>query len=105
MAAGEDVAPTKATIADLCALVFADYRLRNLRGINVEEWRYDAHVKPALGSMLAEKFGMSHVREYVAMGRNQGALDSSINRELSMVRRGFRLAMRTRHWFERVRTL
>lgn len=44
--------------------------------------------------MLAEKFGVSHVRKYVAMRRDQGALDSSVNRELSMVRRGFRLAMK-----------
>lgn len=49
LASGQDVAPTKATIADLCALVFADYRLRYLRGIKVEEWRYNAHVKTCMG--------------------------------------------------------
>jgi hypothetical protein len=40
LAAGEDVAPPKrVTIAELCDLVFADYRLRKLRGIKPEEWR------------------------------------------------------------------
>lgn len=95
LAAGEDVTPPKkVTIAELCDLVFADYRLRNLRGIKPEEWRYNAHVKPALGSLQASKFGTNQVRTYVATRREEGASDSSINRELSLVRRGFKLGSR-----------
>jgi hypothetical protein len=95
LAAGEDVAPPKkVTIAELCDLVFADYRLRKLRGIKPEEWRYAAHVKPALGSLQASKFGSKQVEAYVAMRRDEGAEDSTINRELSLVRRGFKLGSR-----------
>src|SRR5690242_19059414 len=78
---GRDVGPEKATIADLCALVLADYRLRKLRDLKTMEWRYEANVKPALGSLLAARFGTAQVRVYVAARRARGAADATINRE------------------------
>src|SRR5580698_4140887 len=52
-AGGRDVSQEKATISDLCLLVIADYRLRKLRDLKNVEWRYKAHIKPALGSVVA----------------------------------------------------
>ncbi len=91
IAAGKDVTPDKATIADLCALVMADYRVRKLRDANIVKWRYEAHIKPAIGNLPAARFGASQVRAYVASRRASGASDPTINRELSIVRRGFKL--------------
>jgi len=91
---GRDVAHDKATINDLCELVLADYKLRNLRDVRNVQWRYDAHVKRLIGSVRASRFGARQVRQYVQTRRAEGATDSTINRELSIVRRGFSLGHR-----------
>jgi len=91
VASGEDVSPKKATINDLCALVVADYEVRGLRDEKIVKWRYEAQIKPAIGSLQAARFGNSQVREYVKLRQMAGACNATINRELSIVRRGFRL--------------
>src|ERR1035441_5154370 len=63
-AAGRDVAPERATINDLCALVLADYRLRKLRDTENLKWRLDKHIQPAIGSLLASRFSPRQVRQY-----------------------------------------
>src|SRR5262249_39424654 len=68
-AAGRDVTLDKATIADLCGLVLADYRLRKLRDLSTVQWRYQAHVKPILGNLLAARFGARQAREYMEQRR------------------------------------
>lgn len=91
IAAGRAVAPGKATIADLCQLVVSDYRLRRLRDAKTIEWRYNAHIKPALGSLRASRLTSEAVRRYIEQRRSEDASDATINRELSIVRRGFSL--------------
>ncbi|MCE5309682.1 MAG: site-specific integrase [Acidobacteriales bacterium] len=94
LAAGRDVTPEKATIADLCALVLADYRLRKLRDIATVKWRYEAHIEPAIGSLPTSRFTPRQVRLYVDMRRRESASDATINRELAIIRRAFSLALR-----------
>ena len=91
VAAGRRVGPERATVADLCALVIEDNQLRKLRDARHVEWRYASHIEPVLGSLLASRFGSAQVRQYVAQRRSGGASDATINRELAIVRRGFRL--------------
>src|SRR5277367_5058228 len=90
-AAGRHVGPERATIADLCGLVLENNRMRNLRDARHVEWRYKANVAPILGRLPASRFGQAQVRQYVAGRRVAGASNASINRELAIVRRGFRL--------------
>jgi integrase len=71
--------------------VVADNRLRNLRDAQHVEWRYKAHIEPVLGSLLVSRFGLAQVRQYVEQRRAAGASDATINRELAIVRRGFKL--------------
>lgn len=94
VAAGRRVGPERATIADLCNLVMEDNRLRNLRDARHVEYRYKANVAPLLGRLLASRFGQAQVRQYIATRRAAGASDATINRELAIVRRGFKLATR-----------
>jgi integrase len=91
IAAGRDVSPDRATINDLCALVITDYAVRKLRDAAIVKWRYEANIKPAIGNLLAARFGASQVRAFVSARREAGASDPTINRELSIIRRGFRL--------------
>src|ERR1039458_1373126 len=93
-AAGKDVAPERATINDLCALVLADYQLRKLRDAENVKWRIDSHIKPAIGSLLASRFTPHQVRQYVELRRKNSAADATINREMAIVRRGFSLGLR-----------
>jgi integrase len=93
--AGQVEAPAgRATIADICGLVLADYRLRKLRDAKTVEWRYKAHIAGALGKIQAGRVTSSHIRTYVDERRAAGAEDATINRELSIVRRAYTLAMR-----------
>lgn len=94
VAAGRHVGPERATIDDLCNLVLADNRLRNLRDARHVEWRYKANVAPVLGPLLASRFGPMQVRQYITGRRATGASNASINRELAIVRRGFKLGAR-----------
>ena len=84
----------RATIADICGLVLADNRLRKLRDAKTVEWRYKAHIVEALGKIQAGRATSGHMRAYVEQRRAAGAEDATINRELSIVRRGYTLAMR-----------
>jgi len=94
VATGEAVAPTKTTINDLFELVKADYALRNLRDQKTMTWRYEANIKPALGALRADRFGNKQVHEYVAQRRAAGASNATLNRELAIIRRGFKLGSR-----------
>jgi hypothetical protein len=93
-AAGLRVGPERATIADLCSLVMEDNRLRNLRDARHVECRYKANVAPVLGCLLASRFGQAQVRQYIAGRRSADASNATINRELAIVRRGFKLGAR-----------
>jgi integrase len=93
-ATGRDVTPERATIDDLFGLVLADQKLRKLRDAATVEWRYNANLKPLVGSLLASRFTPHQARELIAQRRKQGAGDATINRELSIIRRGFNLALR-----------
>ena len=90
-AAGKAILPGRATVGDLCALVIDDYRLRELRDTKAVEWRYKANVKKPLGRLPASRFGSVQVKQYILQRQAAGASNATINRELSIVRRGFKL--------------
>jgi integrase len=91
VAAGRPVGRERATIADLCKLVFEDNRLRSLRDARHVECRYRANVEPVLGRLLASRFGPAQVRQYIGGRQTAGRSNATINRELAIVRRGFKL--------------
>jgi integrase len=94
IASGREVTPSKATVADLCGLVLADYRLRKRRDTQHVEWRFKAHIEEALGSIRASRLTAAQIRGYVEDRRKADASDATINRELAILRRAFTLAMR-----------
>jgi len=91
VAAGRRVGSEKATIEDICDLAMADAEMRKLRDVLHLKWRYGAHIKPLLGTLLASRFGPSQIREYIKRRRAEDASNSTINRELAIIRRGFKL--------------
>jgi integrase len=81
----------KATVDDLVELVVRDSKLRNLRDVAHIVWRYKANTKTLLGSLLASRVGTSQIRHYIERRQKAGAGNATINRELAIVRRGFKL--------------
>jgi integrase len=90
-ASGKAVLSGRATVGDLCALVIDDYRIRELRDAKVVEWRYKARVEKLLGRLPASRFGSAQMKQYILQRQAAGASNATLNRELSIVRRGFKL--------------
>jgi integrase len=57
------------------------------------EWRYKANVETELGGIQASRLTAARIRTCIEDRRREGASDGTINRELAIVRRGYRLGM------------
>lgn len=94
-AAGQIIsAPGRVTVGEICFLVLADNRLRRLRDSKTVEWRYKAHIEPAFAKFQSNRLTGTQIRSYIEDRRAAGASDATINRELSILRRAYTLAMR-----------
>lgn len=74
----------------------SDYQITRKRSLADVTYRIEKSLGPMIGHIPAGKFGSEQVRDYIALRRKTGVTDSTINRELSIVRRGFTLALRER---------
>jgi hypothetical protein len=54
--------------------------------------RLKLHLLPEFGETRAAEFGTRDLKRYVAKRRNEGAASATINRELAIPKRAFRLA-------------
>lgn len=75
----------------LLDLLLADYEV-NQKSL---EWAkfVDGHIRPMFGSMRAASVGTAVLARYVNRRRGEGAANSTINRELSLLRRAFNLGL------------
>lgn len=94
--AGRATATGKVTISQICKLVVADYEITKKRSLSDVVYRINKHIDPMVGSKEAKSVGSETFKSYISQRRKAGAEDSTINRELSIIRRGFTLAMRER---------
>ena len=83
--------PGSTTIGDLCALVMDNHRLRELRRTRMVEYVLNAHILPVLGRLPAARFGSAQVKQYILQRQEEGASNATMNRELALVGRGFKL--------------
>jgi len=89
------LAPERVKVSDLVELVLNDYRYQGHRSLKEVEWRVRKNILPAITATLVTRFGSDEIRRYVALRRGQKASDATINRELSVIRRGFTLGGQT----------
>ena len=71
---------------------------RNLRNRGKTGWGalvIDAHLQPFFGHIKSEKVVSATLERYVEARRNAGRADSTIKRELTMLKRAFRVAQQT----------
>lgn len=83
----------KVKTANLLDLVLSDYEQN---GKSVKWAGYvDSHLRPFFGDMTAASIGTIVINRYVAQRRREGIVNSTINRELSLLRRAFKLGLNT----------
>jgi integrase len=80
--------------------LLADYRINGQDEEGIEKRRCEVHVRPWFGRMLAAKLGTAEIRRYIEKRRTGEtrhkrtygpASNATINRELALLRRAFRL--------------
>jgi len=75
--------------------VLDDYRLNRRRSLPDVERHIRLHLLPFFGRRRMAAITTTDVRRYVACRQNEGAKNATINRELSVVKRAFTLAIAT----------
>lgn len=92
MANGQVLTQDRAKIKDLLRLVMEDYQARK-KDIYIENLRIENHLEPFFGEMSAAQFSTSKLKAYIR-DRQKKAKSATINRELMLLRRGFKLGFR-----------
>lgn len=84
--------PERIRFSELAQAVIEDYEVNGRRSAAHVERRLRLHLLPALGDLRAAELGTAHLKRYVGNRRAEGASNASINRELAILKRAFRLA-------------
>jgi integrase len=86
------VGPERVTVGELLDDLLEDYRMRGRASLRMTEARLRKNLYPFFGELRAADFTSSHVRAYILRRQQEGAAAATINRELELLRRAFRLA-------------
>jgi len=84
--------PAKATVADITRLVIEDYKDKNAASTDDVEARCKLHIVPKLGAIAVPELTTRGLKAYVKSRKTEKASDATVNRELSIIRRGLKLA-------------
>lgn len=91
MGKGPRIGLEKVRVEALLDLLLADYEVN---GKSLDWAKYvDGHLRPVFGGMRAASIGTSAIARYISDRRNDGVANSTINRELSLLRRAFSLGL------------
>lgn len=85
--------PERIRFSELAEGVLDDYRNNERSSLSHVERRLRLHELPAFESIRAADLGTAHIEKYIGDRRRQRASNGSINRELAIVKRAFRLAL------------
>jgi integrase len=83
----------RVTFDELAADVVTDYKVNGKKSIDDQQTRFDLHLLPFFGGWRAAAITPARVREYIMHRQTEQASNGSINRELSVLRRAFNLAI------------
>lgn len=85
--------PNTIRFEELAADVAIDYELRDLDTKSDTEARFRNHILPALGNMKATQITTATITKYANQRLKEGAKSGTVNRELALIKRAFRLAV------------
>lgn len=89
--AGPAVTAKKTTVGELLDLVTRDYRVNGHKSLWWAEMLIAKHLKPALEFVKAANFSSARTQGYIDQRRAAGIANATINHELSLLRRAFKL--------------
>ena len=84
--------PGRLTFKDLAEMLRDDYRAKRNRSTERLDFALDRHLEPYFGDFRAVDITPEAVRRYQRQRGDEGAANSTINREVSFLRRALRLA-------------
>lgn len=98
IAANEPITPKtdRSSFAVLLELVRNDYKIKKRRTLYDVEWRIDKQLNPCLGHLPAAR-ASEELDHYILQRQAAGAANGTINNELAIVRRAYRLGFRKGH--------
>jgi integrase len=73
--------------------VLRDYQVNDKKSVGDAEARFRLHINKAFGEMKAIDINALSIRRYIDLRQKEGAKNGTINRELTLIGRGFTLAM------------
>ncbi len=91
IAVGKSAGAERVRISALLQLVVEDYRLHDRADLHEAEQRVNRLLKPEFGHLRAAAFTTKALNAYIARRQKEGRQNSTINRELALLRRSFRL--------------
>jgi integrase len=84
------IIPSKATVGLLLDDLLADYRI-NRKCLEWATLLVERHLRPFFGRLPIERVGTAAITEYIASRQQAGRSNSTVNRELALLRRAFNL--------------
>ena len=99
IAKGVPVTPKigRTLFSDALQEVLDDQRRNGRRTSDHTQRRIDLHLKPYFGNRRMNEVTTPLIRDYVTRRQEDGAENATVNRELAVIRRAFRLAHRAGH--------
>lgn len=91
VASGKPASAERIKISALLQLLVEDYRRHDRADLCEAEQRVNRLLKPAFGEQRASAFTTKALNAYIAQRQREGKKNATINRELSLLRRAFRL--------------
>jgi len=88
--AGTAVASRRTLMSELFDDLMADYAAKG-QDLRALEYRLRVHLRPAFGHLRAGQVTTALIRRYIAQRQQAGAAPATINRELALLKRAFRL--------------
>ena len=89
------LAPERIRFAELAEAVVEDYGDNNRATLADVKRRLKLHLLPEFGEVRAADLGTRELKRYIAKRRREEASKATINRELAIIKRAFRLAAKS----------
>jgi len=78
---------------EAAADVVTDYKVNGKRSLRDVETRIRLHLEPFFGGRRMASISTADIRRYISTRQDEGAASSTINRELAILKRSYRLAI------------
>ena len=85
--------PSKITISHLVSTYMEEIHVNRNKTVSKSEERWRLHLKPSFEKIGANKLTSDMVREYISSRQAEGASNATINRELAVLKRAYRIAL------------